>query len=217
MAAALGIRFLRADGEPADLAPEHMGAIESVTGETPEFETVRIISDVTNPLLGPEGAPRAFGQQKGASPRQIEDMERALAQLADTVEAGNQSFRDRPGAGAAGGVGFALMAWLDGVMESGATYVADVTGLPARISSADLVITGEGHIDRQSMHGKVPSHVLSLARAASVPVLAVAGRIDSDVATEFATSVELGDAGLIDPIGSMTAAGETSAGLASSI
>lgn len=143
---------------------------------------VRLIAatDVDNPLLGPRGAAAVFGPQKGADPPTVELLEHRLAAWADEVEAvTGRSVRDQPGAGAAGGLGAALLA-LGGVRESGAAVIAGHTGLSGQIGEADLVITGEGRFDEQSLHGKVAGALAALARPAGVPVLVLAGQITLD-------------------------------------
>jgi glycerate kinase len=134
-------------------------------------------TDVTNPLLGPEGASRVFGPQKGAAPEQVEALELAMARWADEVE-GRRGVhvRDLPGAGAAGGLGFALLA-LGAVRVSGADVVAAAVGLDALVSGSDLVVTGEGRLDASSLRGKVVQRVAQAALAAGVPCVAVAGEV----------------------------------------
>lgn len=153
---------------------------------------VEVLSDVTNPLLGPDGAAAVFGPQKG-----VDDVVRAdaaLARFAEVVRAASgESALDpaAPGAGAAGGAGYGLLAWGAGIV-SGAERVAELIGLREAIAEADLVVTGEGSFDGQSAAGKVPSHVAALAREAGVPVALVAGRIapDADV-SGFARALSL--------------------------
>jgi glycerate kinase len=136
-------------------------------------------TDVDNPLLGPNGASAVFGPQKGADRATVLDLDDQLRAWADTVEAavGVAGLRDRPGAGAAGGLGFALFA-LGAVRESGFDLVADAVGLDNRIDGADLVVTGEGSFDSQSLRGKVPAGVAARAVAAGVPCVVLAGTVD---------------------------------------
>src|SRR6476661_3814630 len=143
----------------------------------------RIIAavDVKNPLLGQNGATRTFGPQKGATPEQLEILERALTSLADTVtrELGCD-FRSNPGAGAAGGLGFGLMSFCSGELRPGFDVVADAVELHEKIRSADVVITGEGKLDRQTLEGKAPAGVARLARKFGKRVFAVVGRAAPD-------------------------------------
>ena len=140
---------------------------------------VRLIAatDVDNPLLGPRGAASVFGPQKGADPHAVEVLEHRLAAWADEIEVvTGRPVRDQAGAGAAGGLGAALLA-LGGTRESGAAVIAAQTGLAGQIARADLVITGEGRFDEQSLHGKVVGALAGTARPAGVPVLVLAGQV----------------------------------------
>ena len=136
-------------------------------------------SDVDNPLLGPNGASAVYGPQKGADRAMVLDLDDALRAWADEVEAstGRAGLRDRPGAGAAGGLGFALFA-LGATRESGFELVAEAVGLGQRVAGADLVITGEGSFDAQSLHGKAPAGVARLAQEHGVACVVIAGRAD---------------------------------------
>jgi glycerate kinase len=136
-------------------------------------------TDVDNPLLGPNGASAVYGPQKGADRETVLDLDDALRRWADLVEArtGEPGLRDRPGAGAAGGLGFGLLA-IGASVASGFTIVADAVGLAAAIQEADLVVTGEGSLDAQSLRGKVVVGVARLAQEAGVPCVVVAGRAE---------------------------------------
>ena len=151
--------------------------------------------DVKNPLLGENGATRTFGPQKGATPDELEILERTLTRLADTVtrELGCD-FRSNPGAGAAGGLGFGLMSFCRGELRPGFDVVADVVELEEKIRSADVVITGEGKLDRQTLEGKAPAGVALLARKFGKRVFAVVGRAapDQQVRDTFDGVYELG-------------------------
>lgn len=186
MAAALGGRFLDATGAPIadggaslsslariDLSAMHPGLARAhVTGAC----------DVDNPLTGPSGASAVYGPQKGASSGDVLELDRALAHLAAVVERDlGVSLRDEPGAGAAGGLGFGLLAFCGARLQPGVQVVMDAVELPARIARADLVVTGEGSLDVQSLHGKVPAGVLDACELAGVPVAIVCGRASIDV------------------------------------
>jgi glycerate kinase len=151
--------------------------------------------DVKNPLLGENGATRTFGPQKGATPDELEILERTLTRLADTVtrELGCD-FRSNPGAGAAGGLGFGLMSFCSGELRPGFDVVADAVELHEKIRSADVVITGEGKLDRQTLEGKAPAGVARLARKFGKRVFAVVGRAapDQHVRDTFDGVYELG-------------------------
>jgi glycerate kinase len=132
-----------------------------------------VACDVANPLLGPRGSAHAFGPQKGASPGQVEELERRLA--ADTALA---PYADLPGAGAAGGLGAAL-AFLGGTLVPGAELVAEAIGLRDRFEGASLVVTGEGTLDAASREGKVTGHVASLAAGAGIRCVVFGGRVEA--------------------------------------
>jgi len=144
---------------------------------------MRIVAacDVKNPLLGETGATRTFGPQKGGTSEQLEILERALTRLADTVtrELGCD-FRNKPGAGAAGGLGFGLMSFCGAELRPGFDVVADAVELEEKIKSADVVITGEGKLDSQTLEGKAPAGVARLARKFGKRVFAVVGRVAAD-------------------------------------
>lgn len=187
---ALGARFLCVDGtEVADgggglasLAAVDLGGLVPL----PVGGAV-VLSDVTAPLLGRSGSAAVFAPQKGASTGEVSELEAGLARLALLLEADP----DQPGAGAAGGTGFGLLAW-GATIASGAAEVASVIGLDGVIRDADLVITGEGSFDEQSGTGKAPGEVASIAQRHGVPVAVVAGRITADV-RELAAAVSLTD------------------------
>jgi glycerate 2-kinase len=133
--------------------------------------------DVRNPLLGPRGATRTFGPQKGGTSEQLEILESALNRLADVVTHDlGCDFRDMPGAGAAGGLGFGLLSFCGAIMKPGFDVVAEFVGLRAAIEKADVVITGEGRLDEQTLEGKAPAGVARLAREAGKRVFAIVGR-----------------------------------------
>ncbi len=133
--------------------------------------------DVTNPLLGPHGATRTFGAQKGATPEQLETLERSLARLAEVAaQTFHHDHRDVPGAGAAGGLGFGLLTFCGAAVRSGFEVVAEAIDLRAKIERADIVITGEGKLDRQTLAGKAPAGVARMARALKKPVFAIVGQ-----------------------------------------
>ncbi|MCM3657337.1 glycerate kinase [Agromyces mediolanus] len=211
--AALGARFLRADGEPiapgggglAELDRVELGGLRSLP---PGGAT--ILGDVTNPLLGAEGAAAVFGPQKGAEPAQIDRLERGLARLAERIP-GGAALAAATGAGAAGGTGFGLLVW-GARMSGGAAAVAEAIGLDAALGGARIVITGEGRYDRQSAAGKVPSEVAARAAVAGVPVALVAGRIDAETSAFRATASLSSLAGsgaraMADPLAWLRAAG----------
>lgn len=182
--AALGVRLLDEHGDLlpdggaalAGLADVDLSGLDSRLGDT----EVVVALDVDNPLLGSSGAAATFGPQKGADLDQVRQLDEALAHFAMSLAAVRGASVDEaaaaPGAGAAGGVGFAAIAILDAVPHTGLELVADLVGLADRVRSADLVITGEGSLDQQSLSGKTPVGVARIARGAGVPrVVAVCG------------------------------------------
>jgi glycerate kinase len=180
-AAALGWQFLTSDGEPVDPKPANFLAIERI--EPPEDESLPPIvaaCDVRNPLLGPEGASRVYARQKGADDRMIEYLELALTHLADLVtEQLSLDFRNFPGAGAAGGVGYGLATFCSATLQPGFPLVAAGLRLEERIASSDLVITGEGRLDAQTLYGKAPAEVARLARKHGKRVALICGQCEA--------------------------------------
>ncbi len=196
---ALGARLLDADDRPVPPGGGGLARLARVdlSGLDPRIAATRIVlaADVDNPLLGPDGAAAVFGPQKGAGPDDIALLDRALAGyarlVAEALAVGAASpdpdrLAQAPGAGAAGGVGFAVLSVLGGSLRPGIDLVCELVGLDARLAGADAVITGEGSLDDQSLAGKSPVGVARRARAAGVPkVYAVCGRtlLSPDAAT----------------------------------
>ena len=183
MLAELGVQLLDADGAPL---PPGGGALErldrvDLSGLHPAVGSTEMLlaSDVDNPLLGPTGAAEVYGPQKGASPADVQVLERGLSQLVTVLAEELPNVKDAasaPGAGAAGGVGFAALALLGAQPRPGIDLLLELIDFQARLPGADLVVTGEGSLDVQTLHGKAPAGVAAAARAARVPVVAVAGR-----------------------------------------
>ena len=177
VAVALGYQFKRR-GQDFTPTLETLLEADQVVRPTalPSFELI-VACDVDNPLLGPHGATRVYGPQKGV--RDFAWFEQRLAHLADLARRDlGVDPRDIPGAGAAGGLGFGLMAFLGGRLVSGFDMVASQVGLEARVAAADLVITGEGRLDAQSLQGKGPVGVARLARQLGKQIVGVAGSVD---------------------------------------
>lgn len=153
-----------------------------------------LASDVDNPLLGPDGAAAVYGPQKGATPEQVTNLDAALANWTKLI---GPEWAERPGAGAAGGTGFGAMAVLGATARSGIEVVLDLIDFPAQLAGADLVVTGEGSFDAQSLNGKAPVGVAAAAHRAGVPVAVVAGRVgltpDQVRAAGFADAYALSD------------------------
>ena len=181
MARAFGYRFLDRDGRDLPEGGAALARLARIDGQTdPRLirPSIDVACDVRNPLLGPEGASAVFGPQKGATPDMVRELDAALTRYADVVERSiGHSVRDVPGAGAAGGLGAGLLAFVDARLVSGAKLVLDAVGFERRLDGIALVVTGEGRIDGQSVYGKLTHAVTVAARARGVPVVAVAGLI----------------------------------------
>lgn len=180
MAQALGWRLL--DGEGRDLEPGG-GALTRLehidpSGVLPALEkcAVRAACDVGNPLYGPAGAAHVYAPQKGADEAAVEQLDQGLRRLAKVIERDlGGEVSETPGAGAAGGLGAGLMAFAGATLEPGAALVAEACGLDAALAEADLVITGEGALDAQTVQGKTISGICAAASRRGVPVVALAG------------------------------------------
>ena len=192
MAQALGFRFLDASGRdlgPGGAALAWLDRIDATACHT-GLKGLRCMgaTDVTNPLCGPTGASAVYGPQKGAGAQAIEELDAALAHFAEVVKRDiGSDVADVPGAGAAGGLGAGLIAFLGARLESGARVVGEAAGIEARIAQADVVITGEGRLDGQTAYGKTPQYVAKLARSAGKPAICIAGALGEG----YETSAEL--------------------------
>ncbi len=183
MAAALGVRFLDAGGQELPPGGEALLQLARIDASRlhPGLAGVSVVGacDVDNPLTGPAGASAVYGPQKGASPDDVWVLDRALGHLAAVVHRDlGIALKDEPGAGAAGGLGFGLLAFCGARLRRGVDVVMEAVDLPSRVAAADLVLTGEGSLDAQSLRGKVPAGVLSAASAAGVPAAVVCGRAE---------------------------------------
>jgi len=183
MAAALGVRFLDAAGdEITDCRGGRLADIANVdiSGRDARLDEcdIAVACDVTNPLTGADGAARVYGAQKGAGPAQVEELERGLANLSRVIShALGIEVNDLPGAGAAGGLGAGLVAFLGARLQSGVATVLDAVDLRGKLTGADLVITAEGRVDAQSAFGKAPAGVAALAAELGVPCIVLAGSL----------------------------------------
>ena len=192
---ALGVKLLDAQGkalQPGGLALQQLACID-LTDIDPRLAAVRfdIAADVNNPLCGPHGASAIFGPQKGASPEQVQQLDHALGHFAEhCAQALNKDVRDEPGSGAAGGLGFAAKAFLDAQFQPGVEVVAELVGLAEAVKNADLVITGEGRFDAQTLRGKTPFGVARIAREHGVPVIVIAGTLGEDYQALYAHGID---------------------------
>lgn len=179
MAAALGFRFLDAAGAELEPVIANMDRLAKIERSSLALPEILVACDVNNPLLGPHGCTRVYGPQKGV--QDFEFFGSRLQQLADIVKRDlGADHRDVPGAGAAGGLGFGLISFCGAKLTSGFDLIADLVHLRDRIAAADLVITGEGRLDAQTLHGKGPMGVADLARELGKPVAAFAGAIEAE-------------------------------------
>jgi glycerate 2-kinase len=183
MAIALGAKFINENGIETSHEPKNFHKIHSIDfsdldSRVKETE-ITVLCDVNNPLLGKNGASYVYGPQKGASPETVKLLDEQLAHIADVVElnSGN-SLRDIPGAGAAGGLGFGLIAFLNAQLLSGINFLCDFLNLEEKIKDADLVITGEGKVDFQTKFNKLPLGIAELAHKHSKKIICIAGVFD---------------------------------------
>ncbi|KMS82656.1 MULTISPECIES: glycerate kinase [Streptomyces] len=184
MLSALGARFLTEEGEPVSPGGGGLAGLAraDLSGLDPRLSSVELVlaSDVDNPLTGPKGAPAVYGPQKGASPKDVETLDAALGHFAKVLEAeaGPRAaeYAAAPGAGAAGGIGYGALL-LGARFRPGIEVMLDVLGFAPALRRASLVITGEGSLDEQTLHGKAPAGVAAAARAAGKEVVAVCGRL----------------------------------------
>ena len=184
MATALGWSLLDPEGEPILPCASGLLRLARISGHPHRMlpRRLRVLADVTNPLLGPSGAVRVFAPQKGASPRDLPVLERALTRWADVARrTTGVDVAALPGAGAAGGLGAAFAALFGANPERGADWMLETVAFDRRLRSARAVVTGEGEWDAQSSMGKVTGEVLARARAAGVPALLVVGRVSARV------------------------------------
>jgi glycerate kinase len=177
-AAALGWGFLDADGKPVPPDGGHLKNIAKLVPAPTPFTKMEVLCDVTNPLFGPTGAAWIYGRQKGGSDAVLAELDGGLKHIADVVKAQlGRDVADRPGAGAAGGLGYGAVAFLGAELRRGIEIVLDITGFDAAAGAADLIITGEGHLDGQSARGKLIQGLCG--RAQGTPVIALCGKLSA--------------------------------------
>lgn len=184
MAAALGIRLLDSKGKSIPFGGGGLGQLQRIDlSQRADLMGIEImaLSDVTNPLLGENGAAMVFAPQKGATSDMVEELERNLACLNEVIKRDiGVDVAEIPGAGAAGGLGAGIVAFLNGRIVSGIDAVIDLVGLRDKICGADLVITGEGSFDSQTASGKAPLGVAKIAREFGVPCVLICGRLEEE-------------------------------------
>lgn len=195
MMQALGVRLLSDDGKelPYGGGPlQSLGSIDTSNMDQ-RLQSVEIIAacDVDNPLTGDNGASAVFGPQKGATPEVVEALDQSLGHYARIMERDlGVSVRDVPGAGAAGGMGAALLGFLNARLEPGIEIVMDAVGLAEKVKGANLVITGEGRIDGQTAQGKTPVGVARIAKSLDLPVVALAGSVGQGADAVYAQGID---------------------------
>lgn len=183
MAAALGFEFLSREGVFLEPIPANLPVIASIRipAGREGFPEIVAACDVQNPLLGPRGTAEVYSPQKGADPNAVRFLEAGLANLSRRVaETLGRDWSMEPGAGAAGGIAYGLLAFCGARLEPGFELVSRAVGLEGRIAAADVVITGEGRIDEQTLEGKGPAGVAAMARAMGKRVIAFGGSIADD-------------------------------------
>lgn len=183
LARSLGFRFLNADNTELKNGLGELLTLAKIvrdpsSGSPLSLPPIIAASDVQNPFLGDHGATRTFGAQKGATPEQLEILEQALTRLAEVVACDlNVDPRNVPGAGAAGGLGFGLISFCGATIRFGFDLVAEVIDLETAVGRADIVVTGEGKLDSQTLGGKAPAGMARLARKMGKPVFAIVGTV----------------------------------------
>ncbi|EJO93027.1 glycerate kinase [Ectopseudomonas mendocina DLHK] len=192
---ALGMRFLDDQGRELAAGGAALAALDQLdlSGLDARLLQVQIevAADVDNPLCGARGASAVFGPQKGATPEQVAELDTALGRFARIAAATlGEDHAEFPGVGAAGGLGFAARAFLKATFRPGIELVAELSGLAEAVQGADLVITGEGRMDAQTLHGKTPVGVARVAQDASVPVIALAGSLGEDYQALYDAGIE---------------------------
>ena len=179
MARALGYRFLDERGRELSTSPKELPSLAHIKRPaTLLLPEILAACDVQNPLLGPRGTANVYGPQKGSDTARVEMLERAMSRLADVCAADlGCDHRDVPGAGAAGGLGFGLLTFCNAQIRPGFDMIAEALHLESRIAAADLIVTGEGRIDEQTLDGKGPAGIAALARKAGKRVIAFGGSV----------------------------------------
>lgn len=186
MVQALGARLLDEDGNELPFGGGALDKLHKIDLTNMDSRlkdvVVEVACDVTNPLTGENGASHVFGPQKGATPEMVEQLDRNLAHYAEVIRQQlNKDVEKVPGAGAAGGLGAGLMAFLNAELKRGVELVIKYTDLEEKVKGADFVFTGEGSVDSQTVFGKTPFGVASAAKKFNIPVIAFAGRIGDGV------------------------------------
>jgi glycerate kinase len=195
MVQALGARLLDADGRDLDGSGGDLARLERIDVSALDARLadcrIEVACDVDNPLTGARGASAVFGPQKGATPEMVQVLDANLARFARIVERDLGVAVDQaPGAGAAGGMGAAMLAFFGATLKPGIEIVTAAVDLDAHVRDADLVITGEGRIDFQTVHGKTPIGVARIAKRHGKPVIGIAGSLGTDVGVVYQHGID---------------------------
>lgn len=183
MLQALGYRFLDKDGNPLGQGGKILENIVHICTQNVHKELKNahfiVACDVNNPFYGPNGAAHIFARQKGANDSMIEELDRGMRSFANVIhQTTGKDISHVPGSGAAGGMGGGLLAFLNAELKSGAELILDLCQFKEKATNADLILTGEGRIDRQSLMGKIPGKILEIGKQKGIPVIAIAGCVE---------------------------------------
>lgn len=183
MLQALGYRFLDKDGNPLAQGGKILGKTVHICTQNVHKELKNahfiVACDVNNPFHGPNGAAHIFARQKGANDSMIEELDKGMRSFANVIhQTTGKDISHVPGSGAAGGMGGGLLAFLNAELKSGAELILDLCRFEEKATNADLILTGEGRIDRQSLMGKIPGKILEIGKQKGVPVIAIAGCVE---------------------------------------
>lgn len=192
---ALGGKLLDKEGKELGFGGEELGKLTTIDltnfDERLKDVEIEVACDVNNPLCGERGASNVFGPQKGATPEMISVLDLNLRHYASVIkEQMNKDVLDIPGAGAAGGLGAGLMAFLNGTLKKGINMVIEYSGLEEKVKSADMVWTGEGSIDFQTQYGKTPLGVATIAKNYNKPVIALAGKVGEGIDVLYSKGID---------------------------
>ena len=195
MTQALGVRSLDKKGKEIGFGGGALGNLERIDiskmDERIKKTEVLVASDVDNPLTGPKGAARVYAPQKGATPSMVKKLEKSLKRYASIIKRDlKKDIKDIPGTGAAGGLGAGLIAFLDAKIRLGVDIVIETVGLEKRLKDADLVITGEGKMDAQTIYGKTPIGVARSAKKHNIPVVAIVGEVGEGVEVVYKHGID---------------------------
>jgi glycerate kinase len=185
MAQALGYQFLDYAGNEIKFGGGNLSRIATISDDNVDEKVknikIRVACDVTNPLLGEDGAAKVFAPQKGATPDMVEKLEAGLSNLFSVIKSKGIITSEQTGDGAAGGLGFGLRTFCNATIESGAKLLIEITNLKKHLSNCDLLITGEGCTDGQTSGGKLCSVIAEIGRESNVPVVLLSGALKGDL------------------------------------